>query len=330
MKIIRIFSAAMCCVMLLTACGDKRPVEQTSEQTVSSESSSYISDVSEVSSEPSSDITESSVTSSASLHLSDGEPLCTAYALYCVEDDMMLDSMNKDKLIAPASLTKVLTASVVLRYLKPDDVLTVGSELSLVNEDSSLCFISRGQRLTVYDLLTGLLLPSGNDAAYTLAVSTARRVSGDPDMPDRNAVELFCKMMNEMARELGMKSSHFADPDGWDDPAHYTTVSDLIKVTKYALTVPEIREIVAIPEKYVVFETGESITWYNANLLLHERSEYYNEYAIGMKNGATDEAGYCLIAVFEKNNKTYIDIVVGSESIEDRYEMIGRLFDEIP
>ena len=329
MKKLKIFSAAVCCVMLLTACGGKRPAEQTNAPTEFVESSSDISEVSEVPSVPS-EPNETSSTPSEPLHYTDNRPLCTAYALYCVEDDFMIDSMNKDKLIAPASLTKVLTASVVLRYSDPEDVVTVGSELSLVNEDSSLCMISRGQRLTVYDLLTGLLLPSGNDAAYTLAVSTARRVSGDPDMPDRNAVELFCKMMNEMARELGMKSSHFADPDGWDDPAHYTTVSDLIKVTKYALTVPEIREIVATPEKYVVFETGESITWYNANLLLHERSDYYNEYAIGMKNGATDDAGYCLIAVFEKNGKTYIDIVVGSESIEDRYEMIDRLFREIP
>lgn len=326
MKKLKILSAAMCCVMLLTACGGSTPAEQTDVPTVSVpyESSSDVSNVT------SSDISESPETSSPPIYLEDNKPLCTAYALYCVEDDMMLDSMNKDKLIAPASLTKVLTASVVLRHLKPDEVVTVGTELELVNEDSSLCFISRGQRLTVYDLLTGLLLPSGNDAAYTLAVYTARKVSGDPYMPDRNAVELFCRLMNEMARELGMKSSHFADPDGWDDPAHYTTVSDLIKVTKYALTVPVIREIVAIPEKYVEFESGESITWYNANLLLHERSEYYNEYAIGMKNGATDEAGYCLIAVFEKGGKTYIDIVVGSESIEERYEMTDRLFREIP
>ena len=329
MKKLKIFSAALCCVMLLTACGNKTAAEQSSVPTVSVNYES--SDISDASSETSSDMTESSKPSSKPVHYSENNrPLCTAYALYCVEDDMMIDSLNKDKLIAPASLTKVLTASVVLRYLKPDEVVTVGSELSLVNEGSSLCLISRGQRLTVYDLLTGLLLPSGNDAAYTAAVNTARKVSGDPDMPDRNAVELFCRMMNEMARELGMKSSHFADPDGWDDPAHYTTVSDLIKVTKYALNVPEIREIVATPEKYVVFETGESITWYNGNLLLQERSRYYNEYAIGMKNGATDDAGYCLIAVFEKNGKTYIDIVVGSEDIEDRYEMTDRLFREIP
>lgn len=315
------YIAALCCILMLTACGarvsDEQPVG--SEAFSSSIESTILAP--ESSSEPTviEPIPETKV-----------ETLCTAYALYCIEDDEMLDSYEADKRIAPASLTKILTAAVVLKYLDPNDVMTVGSELQFVNEDSSLCWISKGQRLTVKALLYGLLLPSGNDAAYTFAVNTARRVSGFSDMNDRFAVMYFCRLMNQMAMELGMNDSHFADPDGWDDPEHYTTVSDLIKVAKYALTVPEIREIVATPKIEVTFETGEYALWHNANLLLHERSEYYNEHAIGMKNGATDEAGYCLIAAFEKNGKTYLDIVVGSESIEDRYEKIGQLYDEIP
>ena len=154
--------------------------------------------------------------------------------------------------------------------------------------------------------------------------------SGKPDMSDRQAVAFFCSLMNHMARELGMNDSHFADPDGWDDPDHYTTVSDLIKLAKYSLTVPEIREVIATTEIEVDFETGEYAYWYNGNLLLREESRFYNEYATGMKTGATDDAGYCMIAVIEKNNKTYLDIVMGSEEIEDRYEKISQLFDKIP
>ena len=323
MKKIRMLSAAMCCAILLTACSRQEPTEQQSEPLVStSGESSQQTNSSDISSTSSSDSVEVSVPRV--------ETLCTAYALYCIEDDVMLDSYEADKRIAPASLTKMLTASVVLKYLDLDDVVTVGSELQFVNEDSSLCWIAEGQRLTVNDLLYGLLLPSGNDAAYTLAVNTARRVRSDPNMSDRNAVAYFCRLMNQMARELGMTGSHFADPDGWDDPDHYTTVSDLIKIAKYSLTIPEIREIIATPIIEVEFETGEYALWYNSNLLLWEDSEYYNEYAIGMKNGATDDAGYCMIAVFEKNNKTYLDIVMGSEEIEDRYEKIAQLFDEIP
>lgn len=316
----RMISAAMCCV-LLTACSGR--TEQSSAPTVLSvpaESSVGSSaETSTVSSE------SSEVTSAPKV-----ETLCKAYALYCVEDDLMLDSYQAEKRIAPASLTKILTASVTLRYLKPDDVVTVGSELSMVNEGSSLCYIAPGQRLTVETLMYGLLLPSGNDAAYTAAVCTARKASGDPYMSDAQAVGYFCGMMNDMARELGMTGSHFADPDGWDDPEHYTTVSDLIKAAKYALTVPEISKIVATPRKEVVFETGETAKWFNGNKLLHDSNKFFCKDAIGMKNGATDDAGLCLIAVFRKNGKTYIDIVVGSEEDEDRYNKILQLYDEIP
>lgn len=324
MKIIRIISAVLCCVMLLTACGDREPNEQQSLSTVLSVPAESTSSETSASSEP------VASTAPAPEPEREPDPLCTAYALYCIEDDEMLDSYEIDKRIAPASLTKMLTASVVLKYLDTDDVVTVGTELQFVNEDSSLCWIAEGERLTVEGLLYGLLLPSGNDAAYTFAVNTARRVRRDPDMEDRHAVAYFCRLMNQMATELGMNDSHFADPDGWDDPNHYTTVSDLIKIAKYSLTVPEIREIVATTEVGVEFETGEYAHWYNGNLLLWEESRYYNEYATGMKTGATDDAGYCMIAVFEKNNKTYLDIVVGSDEIEDRYEKIAQLFDKIP
>ena len=315
-------TAVLCCVLMLTACGSRVPVEQESVPTfvsVEIPAESFSSET-DASSEP----------VSVPEPVPAPDPLCTAYALYCIEDDEMLDSYEIDKRIAPASLTKMLTASVVLKYLDPDDVVTVGTELQFVQPDSSLCWIAEGERLTVKGLLYGLLLPSGNDAAYTFAVNTARRASGKPDMNDRQAVAYFCRLMNQMAGELGMNDSHFADPDGWDDPDHYTTVSDLIKIAKYSLTVPVIREIIATAEVEVEFETGEYAYWYNGNLLLREDSRFYNEYAIGMKTGATDDAGYCMISVFEKNNKTYLDIVVGSEEIEDRYEKIAQLFDKIP
>lgn len=321
MKKIKLVACAICCAVLLTACGYTEPTA-LSEPT-STESSSSSSSTTEES-------TSSSTTVAEPVPEPKVETLCTAYALYCVEDGEMLDSYKADMRIAPASLTKILTASVVLRYLDPDEVLTVGTELELVHKNSSLCMIEEGERITVGDLLYGLLLPSGNDAAYTFAVSTARKVSGNFRMSDKQATEYFCRLMNEMALELDMRDSRFADPDGWDAPNHYTTVNDLITLSEYALTVPEIREAVATPIKEVMFETGEHAMWYNANALLFERSEYYNENAIGMKNGATDDAGYCLIAAFEKNGKTYIDIVVGSETIEDRYEKILQLYDQIP
>lgn len=251
---------------------------------------------------------------------SEGFPRKT-YALYCVDDNRFLVGESIDVPVAPASLTKLLTASVALRYVEPDEVFTVGTERDLVHSGSSLCLIQKGHRLKLYDLITGLLMVSGNDAAYTIAVSTARLVSGNSAMSDNDALDYFCGLMNDFAKELGMKKSNFATPDGWDDPEQYTTAYDLALLAGYALSVPEIREIVSMRQKYVVFESGENITWNNSNRLLNPDSEFYCENAIGMKTGTTDNAGNCLIAAFEKDEKTYISVVTGCDTNRDRYSI---------
>lgn len=330
-----IAAAVLLAVSLLTACsGSTEPVNASVSEPVSS--SSEVSSVDSIVSGTSTQTVTSSTQTSSSAANSPSESVSEialsykACALYCVDDNELIVGENIDDKIAPASLTKLMTASVALRYFKADDVITVGSELSMVQPDSSLAMIAPGQKLKMYDLLTGLLLPSGNDAAYTIAVSTARKASGRENMTDKHAVEYFCDLMNDLARELGMDGTHFADPDGWDDDAHYTTVSDLVKLAKYALTVPEIREIVAIPEKTVTFETGEIANWMNGNVFLHpEWEEYYRSEVIGMKTGSTDNAGYCLITAFVKNKKTYITVVAGSETWEDRNDKTLQLIDSV-
>lgn len=331
-----IAAATLLAVLLLTACNNtKVPANVPVSVPISSSRVSTRSTTESAVSSVNTQIGESSVQASSSAERP-SEPVSVsalsykACALYCIENSELIVGENVTDKIAPASLTKLMTASVALRYLKADEVITVGSELDLVQPDSSLAMIAAGQKLKLYDLLTGLLLPSGNDAAYTIAVSTARRVSGRENMTDKHAVDYFCGLMNDLAHELEMDGTHFADPDGWDDDAHYTTVSDLVKLAKYALTVPEIREIVAIPEKTVTFETGEVANWTNGNVFIHpEWEEYYRKEVIGMKTGATDNAGYCLITAFVKNKKTYITVVAGSESWEDRNDKTLQLIDSV-
>lgn len=321
MRSSRLLAAVLCLAALLTACKSTTVAETSGAQpslpaiSSSSESSSSGASVSAPESPPA--------------VVPEPIPDYTAYEVYCAEDRRIVVGENIFRRIAPASLTKLLTASVALRYWDPDEVVTVGTELELVQPESSLCFISKGNRLTMYDLLTGLLLPSGNDAAYTVAVNTARKVSGRNDLSDRAAVKYFCTLMNDFAAELGMVNSHFANPEGWDDPRHYTTASDLTKIARYALSVPEIREIVSTRKRDVVFESGETITWYNGNQLLYPTSDFYCEDAIGMKTGFTDNAGLCLIAAFEKNSKTYIITIVGCPDSEKRYGKVLELYDSI-
>ncbi len=253
---------------------------------------------------------------------------CSAAMLYCPERNEIVYSQDIGKLIAPASLTKLLTACTVLNYISPDTIFTVGSEQLLVQPDSSLCYINQGQQLTAEQLITGMIMASGNDAAYTLAVNTARKCFPETYMTDYQASERFCELMNDLASELGLKNSHFANPDGWDNNEQYTTAYDLCILARYAMTLPEIREAALCCEKNVVISSGEVFTWHNSNKLLDPYSEFYNKNVTGLKTGSTVKAGNCLISVFETNGLTYISIITGCETDYERYEKTLCLFNE--
>lgn len=231
--------------------------------------------------------------------------------------------------IHPASLTKILTAITALSYVPSDTVFTVGSEQELVPARSSLCLIKKGHKLTLYQLISGMLIASGGDAAYTIAVNTARFAMGTADVSDKEALSYFVGLMNSMAETAGAQSSNFINPDGFDCDGQYTTVRDLALIGSYAMHFKEISEIVRCAVKYVVFRSGENVTWKNSNQLLHSDSPYYYPNAIGMKTGTTALAGKCLMAVAEIEGKTYIAVVSGCSSEESRYSSALSLFEII-
>ena len=150
--------------------------------------------------------------------------------LYDVTHDAILYSKNSAERAYPASVTKLLTAAVASEYCQPDTPFTVGDEQDFVQEGSSLAYLQRGQRLTFEGLLDAMLLPSGNDAAYTMACGVGRIVANDPTLPAADAVALFVGLMNEKARELGCRDSHFANPDGFHHDDHYTTAYDMARI----------------------------------------------------------------------------------------------------
>lgn len=250
--------------------------------------------------------------------------------LYRLSDLSPIYEKSADVSMASASMSKIVTAITALRYVEPDTIFTVGTELSLVQPGASTSFIARGHRLTLYHLLMGMLLPSGCDASYTIAVNVARRVSENPELSDTEAVAYFCGLMNDVADELGAVDSHFANPDGWDHEDHYTTVHDMAIFAAHAMENEVIREIVSTPEKWVMFASGENITWRNSNALLHAESPYYHPGAVGMKTGTTSNAGNCLLAVVEQDGITYIAVVSGSPTRNGRYEDTHKLLELIP
>lgn len=248
---------------------------------------------------------------------------------YCVDTDRFSQQKNIDKRIYPASMTKFLTAYTALKYVKPETKFKVGSEQDMVQQGSSLCLIQKGNVLTLYDLVTGLLLMSGNDAAYAIAVGTARQLRPNDKLSDKQAVAYFCELMNQTAKEIGMTDSRFENPDGWDNEKQYTTTEDLLTLTKCAIKNQSIKKIISIKETKVTFAAGGSIMWKNHIKLIDPKSPYYCKEFVGGKTGTTDSAGYCLISVFEKNSKTYIIIVTGCKDDNSRcaatLDLYGRI-----
>lgn len=253
---------------------------------------------------------------------------CKAAILYCVEDNFILFEKAADKKIAPASITKLMTSLTALKYSDGEDVFKVGSELKLLHPNSSLCMLSKGQKLKLADLISGMLMVSGNDAAYTTAVNTARKVFPDEELNRADAILRFTELMNETASDIGMRNSNFTTPDGWDDEEQYTTVSDLVKLALASLQEPLIKTAAAQTTKNAVFETGETITWKNTNKLIDKKSEFYMPEASGLKTGTTGLAGCCVLSVLEKNGKTYICAVTGCTEDADRYLATQKIFKE--
>ncbi len=256
-----------------------------------------------------------------------GSLLCRDYFVYDPDQGRFLTiSCDPDGLLYPASMTKLFTAFVALELLAPDTEITAGDELDFVSPDSSVAYILKGHRLTAAMLVEGMLLPSGNDAAYVLAAA-AGRVLGGEQLTAGEAVACFVAQMNRRAAELGMTATHFANPDGYHHPDHYTTCTDLLTIAQAALEDPQIRRCVTTPRLDVVYASGQINTWHNSNLLVDPESEYYCPEAIGLKTGNTAAAGYCLLSAFEKEGRTLILGVFGCQAYMDRFDDSIKLYE---
>lgn len=216
----------------------------------------------------------------------------------------------------------MLTACVALANMPLDYVITVGSEQDIVPKYSSLCYIYKGNIIKLYDLLTGMLLCSSNDAAYAVAVNVARYVTGDQNLSDEAAIVYFCGLMNDYAKKIGAKNSNFKTTDGYDCEAQYSTVRDLAIITTHAMKNKTISKILSTNYVRIIFASGQVARWTNTNELINPDSQYYTECVNGFKTGGTVEAGKCLSATFEIDGVKYIAIVMGCEDNNARYENI--------
>ncbi len=243
---------------------------------------------------------------------------CAGAIIYDEAADRVVYTMNAEEICYPASLTKLLTAMTALKHCEESQSFTVGSELSMLLPNSSVAGLRKGNKLTLTMLLDAMLVPSGNDAAYTIAVGVARLKYGD-SLTDKEAVNKFAELMNQTAAEIGVKNSHFSVPDGYYREDHYSTPADLLLITRAAMEMPAIRASVAKPSARCLMLSGEDVTWQNTNPLIKKKSDYYMESAIGIKTGYTAEGGYCAAVAATENGNTVIAVLVNAPTNEDRW-----------
>ena len=242
------------------------------------------------------------------------------------QEKMLYCSTDTADRLYPASITKLYTAWLALRYLSPDTVVTAGNELALVQPGSSLAYISRGCRLTVEMLVEGMLLPSGNDAAYVLSAAAGRAIADDPTLDGELAVQTFVSEMNREAQRLGLVDSHFTNPDGYHAGGHYSCPADMALIAALAIEDETIAKFAKLEADAVVFESGERITWYNTNRLVNPHAEQYIPEALGLKTGYTTEAGYCILAAFDDGAQRILIGIFGAEKNYPRYENAAALW----
>ena len=201
------------------------------------------------------------------------------------------------------SITKVMTAYVVIEAGGLNRVITVPQGIVAYDRtyDASTAGLVPGEKLTALQLLYAMMLPSGCDAAYTLATAYGAGFSA------------FIAKMNAAARKLGLSKTHFSDPSGLPNPGQYTnysTVRDLISLGRDAMKLAVFRQVVATRSYSVAAGSGHRAhTWRNGNLLL---TRYPG--AIGIKTGFTNAAGQCLLFEARRGTKTLIGVVLHSSS----------------
>lgn len=203
----------------------------------------------------------------------------------------------------PASTTKILTALIALNQHLDFSELIIPSHDAIfsIPSGSSIAYFSEDEELNFEQVMYGLMLPSGNDAANIIA----ERVSG--------STEEFAKLMNSTAKKLGAKNSNFVNANGLHDDNHYSTAYDLALIAKEAMLNKNFRKIVSTYH-YSMPKTNRTETereFYNTNKLLNPNSEFYYKDAIGIKTGFTSNAKNCLVAAAERDGIYLISVVLG-------------------
>ena len=230
--------------------------------------------------------------------LTDIELYSQAHLVYDVTDDKIILHSHEDDQRDVASITKIMSSMVVIDNIKNlDEKVTITQQmLNTVPWDAFIIHLKVGEEVTYRDLLYGTLLPSGADAVNSMAIATS------------GSLNAFVEKMNQKAQELGMTNTHYTNPIGMDEPNHYSSASDVLKIMKHALKNEDFKKI---------FE-AKSYTMTNGMTVEASAKTYGDKIGestdriIGDKTGYTDPAGFCIAFEFTSHDHLYYAVVLGA------------------
>lgn len=220
---------------------------------------------------------------------------------------------------SPASITKIMTALVTLKYGNLDDLVTVTATAKDIEYGSSVCDIKEGDVLTLRQLLYGMMVASGNDAAMMIAEHVGGSVSN------------FIAMMNQEAQDIGATNTHFTNPHGLTDSEHYTTVYDIYLMFNEAMKFDIFQDIISRKNFYAEYSHYDgspvAVTWESTNHYFTNEADAPDDVVVyGGKTGTTEDAGACL-ALLAKDlyGNPYFSIILHSESKDSLYPEMNQL-----
>ena len=233
------------------------------------------------------------------------QPYIAAYSTILVDGNNKYPLFQKDsgKKMSIASLTKIMTALIVLENSQPDETVFVPREVARVI--GSKIQLRVAEKITVNNLLHGLLIQSGNDAAYTLANFIG--LKNGPRNYDET-IRVFVGLMNQKAKDLNLENTSYIDPAGLD-PGNSSTAFDLAILVSWAMENPRFAEIVKIKDESIYSIDGKiEHKLKSSNHMLQEDVSY--PYAIGIKTGFTPEAGHLLVSAAKKDEQVLIGVIL--------------------
>lgn len=258
----------------------------------------------------------SSITASA-FEVTGVDITAKAGMLVSMDTGEILYENNIDSKVYPASITKIMTATLMLESEKfnPEAKVAMTEEVldMISGTGSSVSLMVEGEELTQLDLLYQVLMSSYGDSTLLAATTYG------------GSVENFVAMMNAKAQELGLSGTHYGNPIGLHDDETYTTVRDIYTLTKYALK-NETFKTVCETSRHSMTTSLSSRTLSTTNYLQDKNTNYYYQYAKGVKTGFTDEAGYCLVSTASYNGYNYMCILMNCSKSTDRFSESANLY----